>query len=410
MRIRVRLSSLAAFLTITAILATFAGLAGALSSFIALLLPSLFTASIIHLVISWRFFSYHQSFSTDHPQKGETVRYTLYAVNEGPIPLAPGECVFSDPGPSASFGGNLPVPHRPYGSLDFEKDIHCAWRGTYEIGLTSVRFADALGILTFEERLDPRIFYVYPELVRLDAGVERLAHSTGADRPGTAREMEDPSIFECVVPLEAGRSARHIAWKRWAATGVPARIAHGQARTSALRVYLDLWPGEKGSAGKLASEDMAVSVMFSVLRHLAENGIPAIFQTGSNGRPVPVHTTEEFSRLFDLSTGVIFNDSALPLAAFEGDVSTLLVTTRTLDAQSPTTQITGLDLFNLFDGAIRAGSAPHLILCPPPHETGQTQKEADALAELRRLAGDPGLVRVIDCEKDAREIFNALCR
>ena len=50
------------------------------------------TSYSIHYTKLYDFFSFHQSFSTDHPQKGETVRYGLHMVNEGPIPLAPGRC------------------------------------------------------------------------------------------------------------------------------------------------------------------------------------------------------------------------------------------------------------------------------------------------------------------------------
>jgi uncharacterized protein (DUF58 family) len=273
MRLRLRVTEFVVFFTLAAILGTFAGLAGTLSVFASVLLPCLGAASVVHLAVSRYAFRYYQTFSTDHPAKGETVRYELRMANAGPLPIAAGVCRFSDPGPLGSFRTDVPVPVSANERTTYEESLRCAWRGTYVVGLVSVSFRDALGILEIEDRLEPRVFYVYPELVRLDEAVERLALSSGSEKPGSVVAKEDPSIFEYASPLRPGSPVRRVAWKRWAATGIPAEIVSGQARSAALRVVLDLWPGRKGTVGKLVSEDTAISAAFSVLRYLADEAI-----------------------------------------------------------------------------------------------------------------------------------------
>ena len=330
MRVSVRFPGILIFFVFSFILGTFSGLAGPLSVFAAVILPFLFVSSLAHLLLSKHYFNFHQSFSTDHPRKGETVRYELRMANDGPFPSAAGVCRFSDPGPLGSFRSDVPVPASANQISVYEETLRCSWWGSYVVGLVSVTFRDAFGIVEIEERIEPRVFYVYPELLRLDDSIESLALSSGADKPGAIASKDDISIFEYVDPLRAGRPARRVAWKRWAASGVPAEIIHGQSRSSGLRVVLDLWRGKRRTLGKLASEDAAVSAIFSVLQYLAEEGIPAELALGADGAAVPIHSVEEFERLFERSTNITFTEEAIPAEAFAPGPAVLLVTTRPL--------------------------------------------------------------------------------
>lgn len=401
MRVRVSLPGFAAFATASLILGTFSDLAGPMSAFVAVFPLTLALASVAHLVYSWRFFSFHQDFSTDHPQKGETVMYGLHMVNEGPLPLAPGECGFSRPGPAAVISARVRTPAGIAETVAHPEEIHCPWRGTYEIGLTEIRFRDALSIIEIAEFTEPRIFYVYPELVRLDPSVTSLARTSGSDRAGTGLLDSDASIFEYLAPLRDGSTPRRVAWKRWAASGVPAEIVTGQSRSSALRLVLDLRPSSTRRSERLQAEDLATSAAFSVLREFARQEIPVEFILGGEDRGILVDSQEAYLRLFDASTNIIFSDSRFPAAAFTPGAAALLITTRPIVEADD-------DVFTFYEEALAKGTEPHVLACPPPENEAAVRKAMESLIERQQSAGSKGLLRVAFPEGGTRELEHAL--
>lgn len=405
MRVRIKPLPFIAFCTFSIVLGTFSGLAGFFSSFVSVLIPALFVSSVVHLIFSWQRFAFHQTFSNDHPVKGESVRFSLSMSNESPVPAAEGICLFADPGPATAFVRETETPVRAHESKQHDAEIRCAYRGTYVIGLSAISFTDMTGMIRLDETVEPRTFYVYPELAQLGGSVEKLARSSGSDRPGENNREEDPAIFEYVAPLVPGRPARHIAWKRWAATGVPAETIHGQARSASLTVVLDLWPGYEGDGEKLASEDVAMSAAFSVLRYLARERIPAEIVYGSSGDAIPVSTPEQFTEIFDRTTNVIFDDPIFPEAAFDPGKTVLLVTTRPIIDYRKTMPV---DLFTAYEGALTRGAAPHLLVCPPPARADDEKRALETLAELKSSLGVPGLLALADSRRGLEDIANAL--
>jgi len=404
--VRVNVLAFAVYAVLAFIFATFDGLAGPLSDVLSLAVPLLALCSVAHLFLSQHWFRFHQSFSSDHPRKGQTVEYSLAFSNESIVPLAQGSCVFSNPGPLDSFSGSVAVPSGSQESGEYRASIRCSYRGTYIVGLSSYFFTDVMGIVTLENRVEPRVFYVYPELVQLDYSIEQLARTSGADRPGSSDLDEDPSIFEYLAPLRAGVPASRIAWKRWAATGTPSRIVSGKARSTALRVFLDLWQGSANMIEKLASEDMAVSAAFSVLQYLAQSRIPAELVLGNQDKGIRIESMEDFTRAFDLSTNILFTETEFPDRAFGHGPSTLFITTRPLVGSSDAAE---LDLFTAFEEALPANRAPHLLACPGRSDAERARITIDALLELQKACGTKRLAAVADSERGIEDIRHALC-
>lgn len=405
MRIRIKSPLFAAFLGFSFVLSTFSGLAGFLSVFAALILPVYLVVSILHLALSWYFFTFHQTFSTDHPLKGESVQYRLYMENSGPFPLARGTCGFSSSRETTSGLQTKPIPVSPFSGASFEETVQCAYRGTYTVGLISVSFKDTIGMIEFEETIEPHIFYVYPELVSLDQGIERITGSSGADRADHDSNDEDASIYEYVSPVRTGENPRRVNWKRWAATGIPSRIVSGNSVSSSLKVVLDLWPEEKTDGGRLASEDRAITAAFSVLKHLCEQEIPCELVLGSRDEGIPVGSMDEFQALFDQSTGILFDDPGFPQAAFNATDAVLLISNRPLAESSDSS----MDLFSAHTQAALSGREPHLLLCPSPSRIEGQKTIALLLDERNKAVSARALVRISDPLSDAGELQYALC-
>jgi hypothetical protein len=403
--VRARFPALAGYAIVSLVAAGFAGLAGPLSSLIAVLPPAFAVASTIHLVLAWNAFRFHQNFSTDHPQKGDIVRYRLSMSNESPVSSARGSCSFFAQGSHAAFCEGVNIPARGNESKVYETELRCSWRGTYTFGLKSISFRDSAGIFTVEEKIEPHVFYVYPELVNIGADIERLTSSTGSDKTGASAREDDPSIFENLAPIAAGRQARRVAWKRWAATGIPSEIVTGRSGSDSLRVVLDLWPG-KADADEydtLAAEDMATSAVFSVLRALVRERIPARLVLGDGDSEIAIVSNDDFNDSFVHSTNILFTDESFPFTAFSSQEATLLVTTRPLDAET-----NGTSLFSAIEKAAAAGTDPHILVCPPP-SGADAERDMLAVASERHAAlGGRSLIRLADSRQGIEEIAHAL--
>jgi hypothetical protein len=403
--VRARFPAIVGYAVASVVTASFSGLAGPLSSAIAFLPPAFVVASTVHLILSWHSFRFHQSFSNDHPQKGDIVRYRLSMSNESPIPPARGICAFSAPGTHSAFRDRVEIPANGNESKEYETELRCFWRGTYTFGLRSISFRDSAGIFSVEEKIEPRVFYVYPELVNIGADIERLTRSTGFDKTGASAKEDDPSIFENLAPLGRGKQARRVAWKRWAATGTPAEIVTGRSGSDSLRVVLDLWPGYPGieETEKLAAEDMATSAVFSVLRALVRERIPARLILGDGDRAVEIATEDDFNDAFARSTNILFTDDGFPFAAFASQEATLLVTTRPLDAETD-----GTSVFSALEESAAAGTDPHILACPPPGATDAERATLAVVAERHAALGGKSLIRLADARRGIEEITHAL--
>lgn len=414
MRVRLRPLALLAFLTITFILDTFNGLSGFLSALLSVLVPSVFLISLIQLIYSLFSFTFHQNFSNDHPLKGEIVRYELHTANESLLPMAQGTCSFSAPDPLHSFKNPITISTARKASSVYTEEIHCAYRGTYIIGLSGYTFREALGIFEIEERIEPRVFHVYPELVKLKENIEKLTDSSGADMMGTKAQEDDIAIFEYVRPIREGRVAHRIAWKRWAATGIPVEIIHGQSRTAALRIVLDLWPLDisetpEAELEKLAAEDIAISAVFSILQYLVNQAIPVSLILGGDEKSVLVDSQESFQRLYDQSTSIIFSDERFPASAFSPGPSTLLVSTRPLVVAEALKGKKKFDLFTAYEEALTRRGEPHLLICPPSRTCDREKELLDALIDRQGELVGKALLRLADSRLGTEDIIHALC-
>ncbi|HOE08488.1 MAG TPA: hypothetical protein PLU33_07190 [Treponemataceae bacterium] len=401
MRLRIKPAGLAVYLCILIVLITFSGLAGYVSVFIAVFLPVLSLISLVHVWYSWAALAFHQTFSTDHPVKGETVLYSLHLADEKLFPLSAGFCSFSNPGSGKAFVDEISIPLLPSKPVTYEEKIRCAYRGIYIMGLTGIRIRSVLGLFETEIAIEPRIFYVYPELVKFTSPLERLARSSGITEPDTQSNKDDITIFEYLLPLREETSVRSIAWKRWAATGIPSRIVHGRSRSPALRIVLDLWPGDEflSEIDKLAAEDLAMTAVFSVMQYMAQKTIPVSFYAGEQENPIFVDNIDVFQQIFDQSTGILFNDASYPGAAFTPGSAVLLISTRPLEA-----------LFSSYEDALQGGFEPHFLSCPPPSMYKEEKCVFDALTERRRSMGSRSLLRITDTKNGAEEVVHAFSR
>lgn len=395
---------LVVFLAIAALLDATRDLAGPFSRVTAILPLLLGLASLVHLAASWFGFTFHEEYSTDHPRKGDTITYALHLRNGLPVPAALGLCVFSSRGP---LGGGLEPLPLELGAGEYTTRTHrirCAYRGIYVIGARSIRFRGTLGLLEVEHSVEPRVFHVYPELVQLSPRVDRLGEGGAGGRTVMAGGDPDPGVFDGLRPLEHHRPARRIAWKKWAATGIPSEIAEGRSATEGLRVVLDLRPPVAEEEDRLAAEDLAVTAAYSVLARLVQAGIPAELVLGGEETGRKIDTPAAFEAAYEVSTSVLFKDTSFPAAALAGDMASLLVSARPLAEADP---LGGMDLFGALELACSRSLALTVFEVPPPATAERERERAFTVYEGLLEGGRTASLRVLDPRNGTQDLLDA---
>lgn len=402
MRIALRPVPIAVLVAAAVLLDSLRALAGPTSRIAAVFVPLLVIASLAQLAATWVGLGFHQDFSTDHPTKGETVRYGMVARNGLPFRGACGLCRFAASDVASAGFEDLPIALSGHGEARRAAFAACPYRGVYRFGVRSFLFRDSLGLVEIEAVVEPRIFHVFPELVALGPGVERLAEARGDGRIGSSCGEADPTVFDGLRPLRDGEGARRVSWRRWAATGVPCAFDSGRSAAYGLRVVLDLRPCGAEGDERLQAEDLAATAAYSVLRRAVEAGVPVEFVLGGDEEGTSVESRDDFDAVYGLSVNALFTDERFPASAFRGDRASLLVTTRPIAQASAGTEG---DLFSSLERCAVDG-APAAALFVPPRSAFRA--EADRVrAAAERLGSRVPLLRALDPEAGAQDLIHA---
>ena len=400
MRVRVRPAPFIAFLATALLLDSFRDLAGPFSRLVSFLPLTLGLSSVLHLIATWAAFGFHQDFSTDHPAKGDVLTYRIVLRNGLPFPAAAGICVFHSAGSLSRAFVPLPLVLGAGESLARSGELACPYRGVYSFGAASFTFSDPFGMVEMEHRIEPRVFHVYPELVRIGTILDTLAEGAGGQATGTA--SDDQAVFESLAPLQDGRSAFRIAWKRWASTGIPCVFNPGRSAAFGLRIVLDLRPCGAEGLDALAAEDLAVTAAYSLIARATGAGIPVEFVLGGEGEGTEVNDEAAFRTLYAQSTSVLFDDDRFPVSAFSGGRSAMLVSTLPIAEARD-----GPSLYDALEEA-RSRSLPvRLLTAPPPSAVDGEKRHALAAVERLGAADRFPAISVLDPRLGPEDLLHA---
>ena len=240
--------------------------------------------SAVHLFLTAFSLRFNQDFSTEHPVKGEAVHYTVSIAVEMSLPGCRVDVRFKQI--SREYGRNLqqltlyPNPREP---VKKKYSISCPFRGIYTVGMESLEVTDLLGWLTIRIPVWYRTFYVFPRLVRLDQSrLERsgdITRSSGIDVGSSI----DYTISKYLTEYRPNASIRHIAWKKFAATGTPFTKVYDQTSWPGITIYLDTRRLNQPDYNVLEAEDCSVEIIVAMLNFLLTAGVPVYIRTGQWG-------------------------------------------------------------------------------------------------------------------------------
>lgn len=241
-----------------------------------------FLIDIILLAVSSAAVMHIQNFSTEHPVKGEDIDYTLKLYFES---FLPGLRVF------VAFKGV-----RNEGGLDSRRDfrffpgpaeilvkqytVQCPFRGVYTVGLERLDVEDLFSFFSVSLKVWHRTFYVYPRLIRLEscllAAEGEMSESMSLEGGGVTDNTRLLGISEYLP----GESVRSIAWKRFAAAGIPYLRIYETSSSPGITLYLDLRRKEEPDHALLDAEDCSIEVLIAVLSFFLRKGVPVFVRVG----------------------------------------------------------------------------------------------------------------------------------
>lgn len=301
------------------------GIFGYVSRFLSVLL----VLDLVHLFWSFQRIRYSQNFSTTHPVKGQNVDYIFRLRLESPIP---GNRLL------VKFKGIRQDLKLDYGvkTLDFfpgaggfdehRKQIQCPFRGTYTVGLDSIELQDALAMLWIKVPVWFITFYVYPRLIELDSC--RLAGEGKRDLSTSLAEgaVVDPTRFRSLTEYRSGESTRHLAWKKFAATGVPFLREWERSAFPGITLYLDTQRRGEPDYQSLLAEDCALEILLALAYWFIRQEIP-VYHRGEAGMVRLEDEAAAFSSFLTNTVSLTFSPRnktgrPSPVSDLESDIHT----------------------------------------------------------------------------------------
>lgn len=216
--------------------------------------------NLLHFILSIKFTYYNQSFSTEHPVKGDRIDYRYYITNSLPF-----------------FSSIITVEFNSYLNLEniklvvkgretIKKDsfFSLPYRGSYKVGYKNLYISDFLQIFKIKRPLWRRTFYVYP---RLDSKYIKYTGQGYIEQKSWDLSKKNKDSFETLNEYTSGAKLSHISWKHFASKGEPFIKSFSSLDSKKLKLFIDrqeLSLSRKGPADDKVLE-VAVSIMNEII-------------------------------------------------------------------------------------------------------------------------------------------------
>ncbi len=299
-----------------------------------LLLPLLSLAQAFVTRIALR---YHQEFENDHPAKGEVVGFHLSVTNESPLPSSPIVASFHL-GRSERGTDTQAFQLKARETHTADQAIRCPYRGIYTVGLSRFAVWDLFGWIGFTLPVFSRTFYVYPRVVPLPGALAGFGteHAV-AQTPAGGIEI-DLTLYRSLRRYRPEEDARHISWRKLAATGEPMVREYDTAAEPAVTICLDTRPVAADRETALGVEDGVIEIMIALTKHYLDREVPVSLVIGGSLTLLDPTDSTGFARLHSQTIGFFFRSTVSPAVVYDyhrGDAGlaegTVIFVTHTLD-------------------------------------------------------------------------------
>ena len=259
-------------------------------------------ASLIILLIAAAGLRYNQHFSNEQPVKGQELQYRCIIENGSALPLPRVRAVFRAILPSAGGASETAagIPARGHGStgtgdgrdgmltylpghqyVEREQTVQLPYRGIYTVGLDRIELSDTLQLFTVRPPVRVREFRVYPRILPISDFQPGTERRLGTSETGSLGNLPDYSLFNHLREYRRSESVRHLAWKKFASTGVPVVKEYDSTSEPAVSIYVDLRPVPDGAEDVLLTEDVTVEALVALVNHFLQRNLPVTVRAAS---------------------------------------------------------------------------------------------------------------------------------
>ena len=232
------------------------------------------TLSLLHAAVVAFSLRIDQHLEDAAPSRGDRIPFSAWVENSSWLP-APHLCarlILAWPG-AAKPQADLQFSLLSQSEYHYQATIACSHRGSYRVGLDWVRFSDMLGLCTVCRPVQQQSFYVYPRVITVrSAGGPAVG--AGASASATVGREVDPTLLRGVSEYQRDQPMQHIAWRLFAAYGIPYVKEYDSGQRTATVIYIDLRAIQAVPERRLEVDDCSIEILVAVVKALAEAEIP----------------------------------------------------------------------------------------------------------------------------------------
>ena len=274
--------------------------------------------SLLLLVIASAGLRYSQHFSNEQPVKGQELQYRCIIENGSALPLPRVRALFrailptagtGDEGPNGARGAaqNLLTYLPGHQYVEREQTVQLPYRGIYTVGLDRIELGDTLQLFTVRPRVKVREFRVYPRILPVGSFEPGSERRLGTSEVGSLGTLPDYSLFNQLREYRPGESVRHLAWKKFASTGVPVVKEYDSTSEPAVSIYVDLRPVPPAAPDVLLTEDVTVEALVALVNHFLQRNLPVTVRAASRElyEFIGDHSSD-FARFYESTFDLLF--------------------------------------------------------------------------------------------------------
>ena len=328
-RFSIRLRALGVYLFALAVAYLAAAYLGSFFVALFIVLFLLPVVSLVFLFVSYSGIRCHQHFNSDRPVKGQAVRYTCTIENDSPLPIPHCRVVFKPLHPELDVTFEPFVVYLPgHSVVERSFDTILPYRGIYTMGLEVVELSDLLQLFTIRPRTSHRTFYVYPRILPLKQFAPGSEERAGTAEHGERGGMPDYSLFNQLREYRQGEPIRHMAWKKFAATGKPVIKEFESTAEPAVCIYLD---SRAPRENRLAVEDVSVEIVVALVYHFLRRNIPvSVRSAGEQLFSFNGFSASQFDGFYRSTFDLNFSRTFSPVRLYRSDVDDGAIDTRSV--------------------------------------------------------------------------------
>lgn len=273
--------------------------------------------SLVLLLIAAAGLRYSQHFSNEQPVKGQELQYRCIIENGSALPLPRVRALFRAIRPTleeergirtGAGGAQRLLTYLPgHQFVEREQTVQLPYRGIYTVGLDRIELRDTLQLFTVRPRVKVREFRVYPRILPIGSFQPGSERRLGTSEVGALGTLPDYSLFNQLREYRPGESVRHLAWKKFASTGVPVVKDYDSTSEPAVSIYVDLRPVPPAAPDALLTEDVTVEALVALVNHFLQRNLPVTVRAASRGlyEFIGDHSTD-FARFYESTFELLF--------------------------------------------------------------------------------------------------------